>query len=143
MLVPFDIFKVEKDGSLRWCEAAETFEAARARIELLHASLAAAAQYVILNQETGQRTVVERSGPAPSQTPPASPSHVLYHICRVDKEKLLWVEGAETLQIAEARVKLLKAFCPGDYLVLDYNPERGDPFGPWPSLTCMLTSLSL
>lgn len=139
----FDIFRTEADGSLRWCEAADSLEAARNRAgELADGT---PAKYVIINQQTGARTIFEGGAPptAPKSTNPSGAAQAWYHICRVDKEKLKWVEAAETLQIAEARIKVLKAFYPGDYLVLDYNPERSDTPAPWTPLTVMLSALGL
>ena len=85
---------------------------------------------------------------SPPTSGPKSPSarksaRTSYHFCRVEKNKLRWVEAAESLQIAEARIKVLKGFYPGDYLVLDYNPERSDSPAPWTPLTFVLSSFSL
>lgn len=140
MVPQFDIFIVQPDGSTRWCEAAESMDAAQARVKILNQS--APGQYVIFCQQTGERILV-------GSPPPANPqqgrnaARGWYHICRVEKEKLRWVEAAETLQIAEARIKVLKAFYPGDYLVLDYNPERSDSPAPWTPLTFVLSAFTL
>lgn len=142
MIPSFDIFRIERDGSVRWCETAGTLEAAEARVRELGES--APGQYVIFNQQSGERTVFGVPSEA-APTPPndsARPGSAWYHICRVDKEKLRWVEAAESLQIAEARIKVLKAFYPGDYLVLDYNPERSDSPAPWTALTFVLSAFS-
>lgn len=144
MIPVFDIFRTEPDGSLRWCEAANSLEAARVRVRQLAGSFPT--KYVIVNQETGERVIEGDSPPAsdPSQARKAAgATRGWYHICRVDKEKLRWVEAAETLQIAEARIKVLKAFYPGDYLVLDYNPERSDSPPPWTPLSVLLSSFSV
>jgi len=138
----FDIFRMEANGSLRWCEAANSLHDARKRA--LELAETASATHIILNQQTGERVVVDASTPTTALSPPSNPTgvHAWYHICRVDKEKLRWVEAAETLQIAEARIKVLKAFYPGDYLVLDYNPERRDS-PPWRPLSVMLSAFGL
>jgi hypothetical protein len=135
----FDIFRTEADGSIHWCEAAESLEAAKNRSAELTRSQPA--RYVIVNKTTGERIVVEGLAGKSFSTPSAS-GQAWYHICRVDKEKLRWVEAAETLLVAEARIKVLKAFYPGDYLVLDYNPERDSP-PPWVPLRVLLSALGL
>jgi len=60
MISPLDVFKVEKDGKLRWLETAETVEAAKARIAVLAAK--APGEYVIYSQKTGHKTVVKTGG---------------------------------------------------------------------------------
>ena len=141
MIPLFDILKMEKDGSLRWCETADTLEGARSRAKVLTES--AQAHYVIVNHQTGHKVIVGRSGPISAPEPPKShgKTHGWYHICWVDKEKLRWVEAAETLQIAEARIKSLKTSHPGDYLVLDYDPESYD-YDPskWAPLACVVAN---
>jgi hypothetical protein len=136
----FDIFRTEADGSLLWCEAADNVEAAKNRARELAES--SPAKYLIVRKDTGERIIVEGPTPivAPKSAKTSGATQAWYHICRVDKEKLRWVEAAETLQVAEARIKVLKAFYPGDYLVLDYNPERSDAFTPWTPLTVVLTA---
>jgi hypothetical protein len=59
MIAPLDVFKVEKDGTLRWLEVAETLEAAKARIAALGAK--SPGEYVIYSQKTGNKTVVKTS----------------------------------------------------------------------------------
>jgi hypothetical protein len=122
----FDIFRLEPDGAVVWCEAATTLEIAKARVSALAAS--AAFPYIIRNQATGTQMLVKprtvgiplsRQNPKP--LPPfRSPN---YHICRMEDGRLRWIEAADTLQAAAARIKVLSALLPGDYLVLDYNPE--------------------
>ena len=143
MTPAFDIFRTEADGSMRWCEAADSLETATNRARELAESTPV--KYVILNQQTGERVTVAGGDPTTARKPtsPAGTVQAWYHICRVDKEKLRWVEAAETLQIAESRIKVLKAFYPGDYLVLDYNPERSDTPAPWTPLTVVLSALGL
>jgi hypothetical protein len=144
MALMFDIFRTDADGSTHWCEAADNLEAAKNRTkELLQAT---SAQYIIVSQGTGERIVIGEPAPISAtkltKLENAS-SQAWYHICRVEKEKLRWVEAAETLQVAEARIKVLKAFYPGDYLVLDYNPERSDSPPPWTPLRVLLSALGL
>ena len=57
MIPPLDVFRVEKDGKLRWLEAAETLEIAKARIEILGAM--SPGEYVVYSQKTGHKTVVK------------------------------------------------------------------------------------
>jgi len=57
-MVPlFDIFALQKDGSLRWCEPAETLEAAKLRVEEIAQS--AQGRYIIFDQQTGQTVVID------------------------------------------------------------------------------------
>jgi hypothetical protein len=53
---PFDIFRVESAG-LRWMEVAADLERAKARVKLLAAS--SPGEYVILNQNTGEKILVK------------------------------------------------------------------------------------
>ena len=57
MVPPFDIFKLQKDGSLRWCETADTVEAAKARVTALAET--SPARYIIFDQQTGDRIVID------------------------------------------------------------------------------------
>ena len=57
MIAPLDVFKVEKDGKLRWLETADTLESAKARIEVLGAK--SPGEYVIYSQKTGAKTVIK------------------------------------------------------------------------------------
>ena|ERR1700737_1261492 len=121
----FDIFKLETDGALTWCEAAITLEIAKARVHALAAS--APFSYIIRNAATGAHVLITPravGSPSPPRPPrPLAPPSASYHICRMENNRLRWVEPAESLQDAAARIKMLSAFEPGDYLVLDYNPE--------------------
>jgi hypothetical protein len=56
MLPSLDIFRVEGDGHLLWCSAAESQESARRRIKILMAT--EPADYVIYCQQTGGKTVI-------------------------------------------------------------------------------------
>ena len=145
MIAQFDIFVIEPDGSLRWCEAAETLDSAKRRVREI-AKSSRAGQFVIFNQQTGQRTLLDGRVMEPRAERvkvPAESKQPRYHICRVEKEKLRWVEAAPTLQMAETRIKVLKASEPGDYLVLDYNPEHSDSPTPWTPLTFVLSAFNL
>jgi hypothetical protein len=53
MFHPLDIFEIDSDGGILWRGAAEDFKAARRFIEQL--ALSASGEYLILNQDTGQR----------------------------------------------------------------------------------------
>ena len=139
MVFLFDIFKIQVDGALRWCESADSLESAKARVAALADS--APAQYVLVNQQTGQRLIIDPSYPAPPgpPKPPEATPRPKYHICRVENENLRWVEQVDDLQRAEARIRALKSAHPADYLVLDYDPEEGI-FPPWMPLTCVLAN---
>jgi hypothetical protein len=56
MVPPFDIFKVDT-GSVRWLEAAEDLERAKARVKVLAAS--SPGEYLIFNHQTGKRVSVK------------------------------------------------------------------------------------
>jgi hypothetical protein len=56
MLPAYDIFRLEKDGSVTWQDAKTTLEKAKALIEVL--AMSAPAQYIIVNYETGRRIVI-------------------------------------------------------------------------------------
>jgi hypothetical protein len=51
-----DIFQIEKNGSIVWKGTSETAESALLRVRILWAT--DPGDYVILNQATGQRTVI-------------------------------------------------------------------------------------
>jgi hypothetical protein len=57
MLDPFDIFKVERNGSVRWVRAIPDLERAKSYV-LKVLAMASSADYIILNQRTGERTVI-------------------------------------------------------------------------------------
>jgi hypothetical protein len=59
MTASFDIFRMEPEGSVCWLGAAETLEEAKERIRQLAAS--GEAGFVILDQNTGNRLIVELS----------------------------------------------------------------------------------
>ena len=135
----FDIFRIQQDGALRWCESADSLESAKARVAAL--AEFAPAQYVLVNQQTGQKLIVD---PCHSALPePPRPQVAMrrpkYHICRIDSENLRWVEQVEDLQRAEVRIQELKSAQPADYLVLDYDPDA-DIVPPWLPLTCVLAN---
>lgn len=50
-----EIFRIEKDGTLMWCDTVGTFEAAKARIEQLRRLRPS--PYMVLSLKTGYRTV--------------------------------------------------------------------------------------
>ncbi|MCU1244014.1 MAG: hypothetical protein JWO71_4740 [Candidatus Acidoferrum typicum] len=56
MFHPLDIFKADPDGTVLWRGAAENFVAARACIKKL--ALSSPGEYLILDQPTGQRTLI-------------------------------------------------------------------------------------
>jgi hypothetical protein len=58
MLPPFDLFKIDTDGTTRWLEAAETLDAAKTQVnELL--KLHPTAEYMIFSQQTQNRICVK------------------------------------------------------------------------------------
>jgi hypothetical protein len=58
MLDPFDIFKVEHNGSVRWLRAIADLERAKSYVSKVLV-VAAPADYLILNQRTGERIVIQ------------------------------------------------------------------------------------
>ena len=53
MLDPFDIFKIEKNGSVSWIRAITDFERAKSYVNKVRGA-ATPADYLILNQRTGE-----------------------------------------------------------------------------------------
>ena len=60
MTAPFDIFENEKTGTVLWVGSAATIEEARARIDQIAAR--SAADYLVLNQKTGNKVVIKFDG---------------------------------------------------------------------------------
>jgi hypothetical protein len=58
MLDPFDIFKVEQNGSVRWLRAIADLERAKSYVVKILV-IAAPADYLILNQRTGERIIIK------------------------------------------------------------------------------------
>jgi hypothetical protein len=56
MFHPLDIFKTASDGGVLWRGAVASIEAAKARIQKL--ALSSPGEYLILDQNTGQRVLV-------------------------------------------------------------------------------------
>lgn len=60
MSARFDLFQMEADGGVRWCESAATLEEAKARLQQLAALTPG--QYLVLNQGTGAKLVFTLDG---------------------------------------------------------------------------------
>ena len=60
MTAPFDIFENEKTGTVLWVGSAKTIEEARARVDQFSAH--SSADYLILNQKTGNKVVITFDG---------------------------------------------------------------------------------
>jgi hypothetical protein len=58
MFDPFDIFKVEHNGSVRWLRAIADLERAKSYVSKVLV-VAAPADYLILNQRTGVRIIIQ------------------------------------------------------------------------------------
>jgi hypothetical protein len=58
MLDPFDVFKVEHNGTVRWLRAIADMERAKSYVTKVLA-VAAPADYLILNQRTGERIIIQ------------------------------------------------------------------------------------
>jgi len=57
MVPPFDIFRVDNEGRLRWLQTADSLQAAKLRIEV--SGLIRSRQYVIFSPKTGNKTVID------------------------------------------------------------------------------------
>ena len=66
MIPALDIFRVQPDGHLVWCSAADDLATARRRVRILMAS--ESADYVIYNQQSAAKIIV-RAGDAPPPAP--------------------------------------------------------------------------
>ncbi len=60
MTARFDLFQMEANGGVRWCESAATLEQAKARLQQLAALTPG--QYLVLNQGTGAKLVFALDG---------------------------------------------------------------------------------
>ena len=58
MLDPFDIFKLEQNGSVMWLRAIPDLERAKSYVVKILV-IAAPADYLILNQRTGERIIIQ------------------------------------------------------------------------------------
>jgi hypothetical protein len=122
----FDILRIEADGAVIWYDAAATLQAAKSRVRALGALEPQA--FIIRNQLTRAQLIVPPGAftvkpRARKSRPLADTALPPYHICRIEKDHLRCVESAESLSAAADRVKILSTVAPGEYLVLDYNPE--------------------
>jgi hypothetical protein len=57
MIAPFDIMRVEADGSFRWLEAVQDLDTAKARVQALGVS--APGRYIIFSQVTGNKISID------------------------------------------------------------------------------------
>jgi len=64
MLDPFDIFKVEQNGSVKWLRGIADLERAKSYVIKILV-IAAPADYLILNQRTGERIVIQAASEEP------------------------------------------------------------------------------
>lgn len=131
----FDILRIEPDGAVIRYESAATLQAAKSRVRALGALEPRA--YIIRNQLTHAQLIVppplrakssakkfRAAGPSGKESQAAvGLSLRAYHICKIEKDRLRCVESADSLDAAAARIRILSSLAPGDYLVLDYNPE--------------------
>jgi hypothetical protein len=58
MFDPFDIFKMEQNGTVSWVRATSDFEGAKSYVDQVLA-VATPADYLILSQKTGERTIIQ------------------------------------------------------------------------------------
>lgn len=57
MVSPFDIFRAEEDGGLRWLEAARDLETAKVRVQIL--GTAVPGEYLIFSLVTGSKISIK------------------------------------------------------------------------------------
>jgi len=57
MVPPFDIFRAEKDGDLRWLEAARDLETAKTRVQILGTTVPG--EYLIFSHVTGNKISIK------------------------------------------------------------------------------------
>lgn len=67
MYSAFDIFKTDSRGGLLWCSKADTLDEAKAAVQKLIEAERSAPEFIILNQDTQERTVIK-----PAQSAAAS-----------------------------------------------------------------------
>lgn len=60
MIPPFDIFKIEPRGDVRWLQSATDIDVAKARLKVLGS--ATPGNYIVFSQKTGQRMVFTVDG---------------------------------------------------------------------------------
>jgi hypothetical protein len=72
MIPPYDIFRMEPNGSSCWLQAVSTLDDAKARIQAMAAI--SPGEYLIVSQRTGNRLVMKFNGPdeAANSFPPSS-----------------------------------------------------------------------
>ena len=59
----FDIFRLQQDGILLWCDAVASLELAKLRVQSL--SVSSPGRYVILSQNAGNKTILQAEPPSP------------------------------------------------------------------------------
>jgi hypothetical protein len=60
MIPPFDLFRTEADGSVKWLGVCADLDAAKSRV--IELSLALPSEYFIFSQTTGRRMFIARDG---------------------------------------------------------------------------------
>lgn len=71
MTATFDIFQMEPEGTVRWLEAAKSLEEAKSRVQELAAHTYGG--YVILDQKTGNKLLIEHRADPESESPNNDP----------------------------------------------------------------------
>ena len=118
MVPPFDIFKVDT-GSIRWLEAAEDLERAKARVKILAAT--SPGEYFIFNHETGKRVSIK-----------PEPKRIVFQIGDEEKElnaraELLRRFGHEVISVPhnEAAKQTLRGMARVDLFIVGHSaPEQ-------------------
>jgi len=60
MIPPFDLFRTESDGTVKWLGVCADLDSARARVKELCAAIPA--QYFVFSQTTGNRLFIKPDG---------------------------------------------------------------------------------
>jgi hypothetical protein len=58
MLDPFDVFKIEENGNVSWLRSITDFECAKSYVNMVRTA-GMPADFLILNQRTGQRIIIK------------------------------------------------------------------------------------
>ena len=57
MITPFDVFKIDRNGHVLWCDQAASLQEAKAKVRRL--ALSEKAEYLILNENNGNRLFIQ------------------------------------------------------------------------------------
>src|SRR4030088_2008723 len=98
----FDIFQIESGGSMRWLETLEDMDDAKARIQDL--GLLSPGEYIILDQQTGNKLVVTVRAAAEAPWPSGSSLQVWQKLYRQAREEGDPLRLLEKINAAESAI---------------------------------------